>query len=149
MVDARRSGRRVLTDVRVRVSPWAPIRTDSFLICFEEYTMTMEKPAQKSDLTPVQKLGEAIADRVERWMPSPFLFAIILTYVAAITAFISEDSSVTDIALSWYDGFWNLLQFAMQMVIILVTANVVAYHPKVKKLILLMLLIFLVKLEAI
>ena len=98
--------------------------------------MTMEKSAQKSDLTPVQKLGEAIADRVERWMPSPFLFAIILTYVAAITAFISEDSSVTDIALSWYDGFWNLLQFAMQMVIILVTANVVAYHPKVKKLIL-------------
>ena len=25
LVDARRSGRRVLTDVRVRVSPWAPI----------------------------------------------------------------------------------------------------------------------------
>ena len=24
LVDARRSGRRVLTDVRVRVSPWAP-----------------------------------------------------------------------------------------------------------------------------
>ena len=138
MVDARRSGRRVLTDVRVRVSPWAPIRTHS---CFEEHVMTTERPDQpdqpdqQSELTPVQKLGEAIADRVERWMPSPFLFAIILTYVAAITAFISEDSAITEIALSWYDGFWNLLQFAMQMVLILVTANVVAYHPKVKKLI--------------
>ena len=53
-------------------------------------------------------------------MPNPFLFAIILTYVAAIAAFISEGSSPTEIALSWYDGFWNLLQFAMQMVIILV-----------------------------
>ena len=31
---------------------------------------------------------------------------------------------------------WSLLQFAMQMVIILVTANVVAYHPWVKGLIL-------------
>ena len=87
-------------------------------------------------LTPVQKLGEAIADRVERWMPSPFLFAILLTYVAAIAAFFSEGSGVTEIALSWYGGFWNLLQFAMQMVLILVTANVVAYHPRVKKLIL-------------
>ena len=88
------------------------------------------------NLTPVQKFGEAIADRVERWMPSPFLFAILLTYVAAGAAFISEGSAVTEIALSWYGGFWALLQFAMQMVIILVTANVVAYHPKVRGMIL-------------
>ncbi len=88
-----------------------------------------EEPA----LTPVQKLGEAIADRVERWMPSPFLFAILLTYVAAIAAFFSEESGITEIAQSWYGGFWALLQFAMQMVLILVTANVVAYHPRVRK----------------
>ena len=64
-------------------------------------------------------------------MPNPFLFAILLTYVAAIAAFLSEGSGITEIATSWYGGFWNLLQFAMQMVIILVTANVVAYHPRV------------------
>lgn len=83
-------------------------------------------------LTPVQKFGEAIADRVERWMPSPFVFAILLTYVAAVAAFISEGSSPAEVALAWYGGFWNLLQFAMQMVIILVTGNVVAYHPSVR-----------------
>ena len=83
-------------------------------------------------LTPVQRFGEAIADRVERWMPSPFLFAILLTYVAAIAAFISEGVSVPEIARSWYGGFWSLLQFAMQMVIILVTGCVVAYHPRVR-----------------
>ena len=92
-------------------------------------TSKEEEPA----LTPVQKLGEAIADRVERWMPSPFLFAILLTYVAAIAAFFSEESGITEIAQSWYGGFWTLLQFAMQMVLILVTANVVAYHPRVRK----------------
>jgi short-chain fatty acids transporter len=102
----------------------------------EEPDMTTVQQDQEPPLTPVQKLGEAIADRVERWMPSPFLFAILLTYVAATAAFFSEGSAVTEIALSWYDGFWNLLQFAMQMVIILVTANVVAYHPGVRKLIL-------------
>lgn len=82
-------------------------------------------------MTPVQKFGEAIADKVERWMPSPFLFAIILTYVAAIVALIWQGSSPTEIVLAWYGGFWNLLQFAMQMVLILVTGFVVAYHPRV------------------
>ena len=80
--------------------------------------MTPADPTSAPKLTPVQRMGEAIADRVERWMPSPFLFAIILTYVAAGAAFISEGSGVSEIALSWYEGFWDLLQFAMQMVII-------------------------------
>lgn len=65
-------------------------------------------------------------------MPSPFLFAIILTYVAAIAAMVSEGSSPVQVAEAWYAGFWNLLQFAMQMVIILVTGFVVAYHPRVR-----------------
>ena len=98
--------------------------------------MTTSEQVIEPDMTPVQKFGEAIADRVERWMPSPFLFAILLTYVAAGAAFISEGTALTEIALSWYGGFWNLLQFAMQMVIILVTANVVAYHPRVRGVIL-------------
>lgn len=88
--------------------------------------------AGEPSLTPVQRFGEAIADRVERWMPSPFLFAIILTYVAAAAAMISEGSSPIAVAEAWYGGFWNLLQFAMQMVIILVTGFVVAYHPRVR-----------------
>ena len=92
---------------------------------------TKERPPEP-DLTPVQRFGEAIADRVERWMPNPFLFAILLTYVAGVAAFFSEGSSPTEIALAWYGGFWALLQFAMQMVLILVTACVVAYHPRVK-----------------
>ncbi|MCH2623860.1 MAG: TIGR00366 family protein, partial [Acidimicrobiales bacterium] len=84
--------------------------------------MTTTDGVSAPALTPVQSLGEAIADRGERGLPSPVLFAIILTYVAAGAAFISEGSRVSEIALSWYDGFWDLLQFAMQMVIILVTA---------------------------
>jgi short-chain fatty acids transporter len=97
---------------------------------------TFSQMPQKPKLTAVQKFGEAIADRVERWMPNPFLFAIILTYIAAIAAVISEGSAITDVALSWYGGFWNLLQFAMQMVLILVTGTVFAYHPRVKGMIL-------------
>ena len=86
--------------------------------------MNTDEYVEKPRLTPVQKLGELIADRAQRWMPSPFLFAIILTYVAASAAWISEGASITEITSSWYDGFWSLLQFAMQMVLILVTATV-------------------------
>lgn len=97
--------------------------------------MSTTQPGSESDMTPIQKFGGAIADRVERWMPSPFLFAILLTYVAALAAFLSEGAGATEIALSWNEGFWSLLEFAMQMVLILVTAFVVAYHPRVKTLI--------------
>ncbi|MYB07008.1 MAG: short-chain fatty acid transporter [Gemmatimonadetes bacterium] len=92
-----------------------------------------ESNAEAPRLTPVQKLGEVIADFVERWMPNPFLFAIILTYVAALAAWWSEGSNAAEIAVAWYSGFWVLLTFAMQMVIILVTGFVVAYHPIVKR----------------
>jgi len=98
--------------------------------------MPTEEHVESVHLTPIQRFGEVMADKVERWMPGPFVFAIILTYVAGITAFLSEGAGLTEIASSWYDGFWSLLQFAMQMVIILVTATVVAYHPRVRGLIL-------------
>ncbi|WP_459882468.1 short-chain fatty acid transporter [Halorubrum gandharaense] len=84
------------------------------------------------DPTAIQRFGQGMSQRVERWMPSPFLFAIILTYVAAVAAFLSEGAGAVEIATSWYGGFWDLLEFAMQMVLILVTAFVVAYHPWVK-----------------
>ena len=96
--------------------------------------MTASTPPREldtADLTPVQRLGEAIADRAERWMPGPFLFGIILTYVTALGAFVSEGSGPIEIAEAWYGGFWSLLTFAMQMVIILATGTVIAHHPRV------------------
>jgi short-chain fatty acids transporter len=94
--------------------------------------MTTTQATSEADPTPVQRLGEAIADRVERWMPGPFLFAIILTYVAGVAAFVSEGAGPVEVAEAWYGGFWSLLEFAMQMVVILATGTVVAYHPRVR-----------------
>ncbi len=100
-------------------------------MAFESLNDSSQGGYVEPELTWVQRFGEGIADRVERWMPSPFVFAIILTYVAGLAAYFSEGSTPVEVALAWYGGFWNLLQFAMQMVIILVTGFVVAYHPKV------------------
>jgi short-chain fatty acids transporter len=99
-------------------------------------TPTKGAGAQPSEadasMTPVQRFGEAVADVVERWMPSPLIFAILLTLIAAVASMISEKSTVLEIAQAWKGGFWSLLQFAMQMTVMLVAASVVAYHPKVR-----------------
>ncbi|WP_265111367.1 short-chain fatty acid transporter [Halosolutus halophilus] len=79
----------------------------------------------------IERAGERIADVVERWMPSPFLFAIILTYAVFAVGMIVEGQGPSDMVLHWYDGFWAFLTFAMQMVLIIMTGFVIAYHPRV------------------
>jgi len=64
-------------------------------------------------------------------MPSPFLFAIILTYVVFIAGVVIERQGPTDMVLFWNDGFWLFLTFSMQMVLIIMTGFVIAYHPRV------------------
>ena len=87
------------------------------------------------DTTPdgnvIERAGERIADVVERWMPSPMLFAIILTYIVFVAGMAVEGEGPTDMVLFWYDGFWLFLTFAMQMVLIIMTGYVIAYHPRV------------------
>lgn len=97
---------------------------------------TTARPTAEARLTPVQAFGEIMADKVERWMPNPFVFAIVLTYVAGLAAFLFEGAGPIEVANAWYGHFWDLLTFAMQMVIILATANVVAHHHKVRGVIL-------------
>jgi len=79
----------------------------------------------------IERLGDRLSDVVERWMPSPFLFAIILTYVAYVAAIAVEGTGPFEAVTYWYDGFWLFLTFAMQMTLILMTGFVVAYHPRV------------------
>ncbi|WP_436346190.1 short-chain fatty acid transporter [Natronorubrum sp. FCH18a] len=79
----------------------------------------------------LERMGSGMANWVERWMPSPFLFAIILTYIVYIAAVLGTDAGVFEAVEFWYDGFWAFLTFAMQMVLILMTGFVVAYHPRV------------------
>jgi short-chain fatty acids transporter len=82
--------------------------------------------------TAIQRFGSRVSDVVERWMPSPFLFAVILTYVVFVAGVVIEGASPVAMAGYWRDGFWVLLTFAMQMVLILVTGYALAYHPWVQ-----------------
>ncbi|MBU3029610.1 short-chain fatty acid transporter [Paracoccus marinaquae] len=70
---------------------------------------------------------------MERWLPDAFIFVIILTLVAAVAAIASEGTSPVALVRMWGDGFWALLQFAMQMLLVLVTGFILASSPPVRR----------------
>ncbi|MFJ8257534.1 short-chain fatty acid transporter [Peribacillus asahii] len=71
---------------------------------------------------------------MQRYMPDPFLLVIVLTFFVIGLAIFLTDSTPAQIVGYWGDGFWNLLEFSMQMVLIVVTGHVMASSPFFKKL---------------
>lgn len=70
---------------------------------------------------------------VQRWLPEPFIFAIILTLVAAILAMPICHQTPLEVIDHWGGGVWNLLAFAMQMALVLVCGSTLAAAPVVKR----------------
>ncbi|MBZ5749458.1 short-chain fatty acid transporter [Metabacillus rhizolycopersici] len=70
---------------------------------------------------------------MQRYMPDPFLLVIVLTFFVIGLAVFLTDSTPVQILGFWGDGFWNLLEFSMQMVLIVVTGHVMASSPFFKK----------------
>ncbi|WP_226642792.1 short-chain fatty acid transporter [Mesobacillus subterraneus] len=63
---------------------------------------------------------------MQRYLPDPFIFVIILTFVVFGLGLIFTDSGPYQMAQHWGGGFWSLLTFSMQMVLVLVTGHVLA-----------------------
>lgn len=86
----------------------------------------------------IAKSGSAMSAWSERNMPNPYLFAILLTFIAYIMGLIMTNNGPMDMIKHWYTGFWKYLTFSMQMVLILVTGHALAIapgvHPFLKKL---------------
>lgn len=70
---------------------------------------------------------------VDRYLPDPFVFVVVLTLVAGLAAMGIQGSSPLEVVSVWGDGFWSLLSFSMQMLLVLVTGYMMASTPLVKK----------------
>jgi short-chain fatty acids transporter len=70
---------------------------------------------------------------MERYLPDPFIFVVLLTLIAAAAAILFEGTHPVAVAQMWGDGFWALLAFSMQMLLVLVTGFILASSPPVKK----------------
>ncbi len=80
-------------------------------------------------------IGEKFVGIFKRYMPDSFVFAILLTLICGILSLVVVNATPLKIITSWYTGFWSLLEFGMQMVLILVTGFCIALSPQVKSLI--------------
>lgn len=85
----------------------------------------------------MQSLTALCVRYVERLMPDPYLFAVILTVlVAGMVALLVHGATPSGMLKAWYGGVWgsqNIFTFAFQMVLILVTGYTLAEAPVLKR----------------
>ena len=82
----------------------------------------------------MQKVTGFFTELMRRFLPDPFVFAIILTILTVILAIVIEGQSFDDVTASWGNGFWSLLAFTTQMAVILAMGYVLANAPVVERL---------------
>lgn len=70
---------------------------------------------------------------VERYLPDPYIFVVILTLIAGVSAVLFEQQGAMQVVRIWGDGFWGLLPFTMQMVLVLVTGFMLASTSVVRR----------------
>jgi short-chain fatty acids transporter len=81
----------------------------------------------------ITQLGQKFTDTFTKYMPSAYVFALLLTLISGLLAVILTDSQPITVLKGWYDGFWKLLSFGMQIVLIVITAYSIAQAPPVMK----------------
>jgi short-chain fatty acids transporter len=79
------------------------------------------------------RLGSRIADVCERWFPDAFVFALAAIVLVFIGGMLSGVKPVT-LAMEFGNGFWSLVNFTMQMAMVIVGGFVVASSPPVARL---------------
>ena len=87
----------------------------------------------------LKKFSNGCVRIMNRWLPDPFLFAIILTIVVFIAAMASTWQNPIELVWAWAgkggsgDGMWGLLSFSMQMALVLVLGSALASANVCKK----------------
>jgi short-chain fatty acids transporter len=70
----------------------------------------------------------------ERYIPDPYLYAVLLTFITVIAALIWTPAGGAKIIDAWYKGLWAILAFALQMALVLTTGVALANAPFIKRL---------------
>ena len=81
----------------------------------------------------ITKFGEKSTRLFEKYMPNAFVFAMLLTIITGFIALIWLQASPMEIIKGWYDGFYSLLEFGMQIVLIIITGFAIALSPVVNQ----------------
>ncbi len=81
-----------------------------------------------------KKFTNGCVHLVNRFLPDPFIFCIVLTLVVFLAAMPATGAGPLEvIEKGWGGGIWNLLAFSMQMVLVLVLGSAFANARIIKK----------------
>ncbi|NGQ94497.1 TIGR00366 family protein [Brevibacillus sp. SYP-B805] len=81
----------------------------------------------------LKALSRFFSALVQKYLPDPFVFALILTIILFVSGIFFTQHTPVEMVEFWGSGFWNLLAFAMQMSLVLVTGHALASSPLVKR----------------
>lgn len=72
---------------------------------------------------------------INRWLPDPFLFAVILSIIVYLGGMLATGMGPVEMLAAWGNtsGFWSLLAFSMQMALVLVLGSAMASAKICKK----------------
>jgi short-chain fatty acids transporter len=77
----------------------------------------------------ISRIADLLSRLLGRYLPDPLIFAVLLTLLVFAAALGLTPHGLVDLLRIWGGGLWNLLGFAMQMVLVLVTGHALASAP--------------------
>ena len=80
-----------------------------------------------------QKLTYGCVHLMKKYLPDPFIFCAILTFLVFLGSLVFTKQTPIDIIQAWGGGFWSLLAFTVQMAMVLVAGHAMASSPIIKR----------------
>lgn len=74
----------------------------------------------------LKKISNGCVHIVQRYLPDPFIFCILLTIVVFIAAIPAAGATPLQVVGFWGTSIWSLLAFSMQMALVLVLGTAMA-----------------------
>ncbi len=82
----------------------------------------------------LESIAHGSTQIMQKYLPDAYIFAAVLTFIVFIAVMIVTKQSFITACKHWGNGVWSLLDFSMQMVLVLVTGHVLALAPPFRKL---------------
>jgi len=81
----------------------------------------------------LKRWGDGLTRWTERWIPDALVIVWILTIISFVLTLIWGDATPKGAIIAWGKGFWVLLEFGMQMCLIMMTGYILACSPPMKR----------------
>jgi len=80
-------------------------------------------------ITALRRFGERCSDLSEKYIPDPYVIAIVLTFVA-VAAALATGAGAGETMRAWNGGVWTLLPFMASIAILLMAGDAIAKSPR-------------------